>query len=130
MAERIELVASAVQTASGNSAAFKVDTIKEAMVGVDITAGTTVTALDIYLEGSDDGGTTWYELPCDVAMQTSGTATDNAARTNERDIVKSKASTTAEKFIGIYRNLAADYVRLRWIFTGTNFTMSASLVGK
>jgi hypothetical protein len=131
MAERIELVASATQTASGNSAAFSVPTAVMAMLGIDITAGSTVTKLDIYLEGSDDGGTTWYELPCDVVMKTSAVDADNAATSApQRDVVKDKASTAAEKFTGIYRQLPADYVRLRWIFTGTSFTMSASLVVK
>jgi len=127
-AERIELVASAQQTASGNSASFKVSTIKMAMVGVDVTAVTAVTDLDVYLEGSDDAGTTWYEIPCDFSLRTESDGTPATVSTNQRDIASSITATG--KFVGIFKHLPADYVRLRWILAGTNFTMSASLVGK
>jgi len=133
MAERIELQASVQQNASGNSGQFSIPTMVQAILGVDVTAGSgTISDFDVWLEGSDDGGTTWYELPCDLVMKSSGTGTANTVAANQRNVVDSKTSTTAEKFVGIYKALPADVVRLRWILTGTTPTMtfSASLVGK
>lgn len=130
-AEKIELVPLGPQTASGAGAWIPVETALTMIVGVDVTAGSSVTSFDAYLEVSDDGGTTVYEMPVDLALKYSGAAgAGSTIGTNRRNIVDNKTTTTAEKFIGVYKQLAADRVRLAWKFVGTSITFSCSAVVK
>lgn len=131
-ATRSELVASSAFTASGVSASLSVPTANHLFVGVDITASSGTPVLDLWLQGSDDGGTTWYDVPFDLALQTSTTATENTTRTNDRSIIDNRTSTSAAQFLGIYKSLAADKIRLKWIISGSSpsFTFSASVVAK
>ncbi len=130
-ATRTELIASATQTASGNSGAFSLATARDIMVGVDFTTGSSVTDLDLWLQASDDGGTTWYDYPADIVLTSANTAaTGTIVSVASRDIVDSYSSTTAAQFVGIYKSIASDKIRLKWIFTGTSFTLSASMVAK
>lgn len=132
-ASRMEMLASAKQVASGNSAAFPVPTLTMAAIGVDVTAveGTSP-QLDLWLEGSTDGGTTWFELVADQVLKSSGVAAANTVSANARDIVEAKTSTDAEKFIGVYKHLPVDTVRVHWTISGTSpgFTFAVDLVGK
>ena len=131
-ATRTEMVASAAFTASGVSAKFSVPTAGDLIVGVDVTAAAGTPVLDLWLQASDDGGTTWYDMPFDLALKTSATATENTTRTNDRSIIDNKTSTTAEQFMATYKRIATDTVRLKWIISGTtpSFTFSASMVAK
>jgi hypothetical protein len=125
-AQRIELVASATQTASGNSAAFAVNTATMGSLGVDVTAEN-MTDFDAWLEGSDDGGTTWYPIPPDsITVDSTRAVTRNPT---SADVVVSHAAG-AEKFTGEFKHLPWDRVRLAWALTGTDITFSASLVVK
>lgn len=129
-ATRTELVASSAQTASGVSAKFQIPSAADVMVGVDITAGTSITTFDVWLQASDDGGTTWFDYPADLVLKSTTSGTANSATANTRDIVDNKTTTTAEQFVGVFKRIAADWVRLRWALTGTSVTFSASMVAK
>ena len=135
-AARQEMVASAAFTSSGNSSAFPIPSCTNLFVGIDMTTGSTVTALDMWLQASDDGGTTWYDYPADITLKDASTAAAAGAETaasgtqSTRDIVDNYASTSAQRFVGIYRGIASDRIRLKWVFTGTSFTFSASYVCK
>ena len=126
------MVASTAFIASANSAAFSVPTGEQLMIGVDITAASGTPVLDLWLQASDDGGTTWYDLPHDIAMQSSSTATENAPTTLVRSIIDNRTSTSAAQFVAIYKSLPSDRIRLKWIISGTtpSFTFSASMVTK
>jgi len=117
--ERFELAASAARTATGNSAAFEINTTR-LMLGVDVTAASgTSPQLDLWLQGSDDGGTTWYDLVCDQVLKTAGSAAvSGTVALNVRDVVDAKVSTAAESFMGLYSDLATDTVRVRWVISG------------
>lgn len=121
---RIELVASATQTATGQSAAVAVPTLSMAMVGLDITAEN-ATDVDFWLEGSDDGGTTWYPLCHDWASK------DDNTEVAGPNVMIAETVAAVAKYMALYRHLACDYVRLAWAFnTATDITFSSSLVGK
>jgi len=133
-ASRIEMAASAAQTATGNSAAFSVPTVGMAMVGIDITAfsGTTPT-LTVWLQASDDGGTTWFDVPNDLALISATTAaTGTMSSTARRNIVDTLVISAAQKHFALYRQLPGDTVRLNWVISGTtpSITFSASMVAK
>lgn len=61
---RATLQASSSQTANNSSAQLLVSQYREAIVFLNVTAvsGTTPT-LTVQVQTSDDGGTTWYNLP-------------------------------------------------------------------
>ena len=133
-ADRIEILESGEQNASGNSGAVNLKTATMAMLTVNVSSVSgTSPQLDVWLQGSDDGGTTWYDLVADQALQTkSDDAAGGTVRTNVRDVVDAKTSTDAERFMAIYKHLPTDKVRLRWKISGTSpaFTFGARLVVK
>jgi hypothetical protein len=133
-AERMEMIASTAITASGNSPAFKVSTIRSAILGVDFTAGSgTVADFDLWLDCSDDGGTTWFAFPPKSVTVDSTKVTTWTTDLDIAHVVNTKNSTTAEKYTGLYEFLPCDYVRVRYTHTGgstPSLTLSVSLVGK
>ena len=131
--QRFEFHASGAETATGNSGAIQIPTFSQMLVGVDVTAvsGTTP-AMDIYLQGSDDGGTTWYDMPYDLQMTTAAAPADIDANETRRNINGTAAAAATGKHLAIYKEIPTDTVRLRWVISGTtpSFTFSASGVGK
>lgn len=132
-ATRTELLASQALVASGNTAKFSVTTATQIVVGADVTAVSgTSPVLDLWLQVSDDGGTTWYDMPADFTLKTANAAAAGTFVAGGRDIVDAYGTASAADFLGVYKHLAADYVRLKWIISGTSpsFTMSVSMVAK
>lgn len=131
-AQTIELLPSGTLTGSGETTGFPVKTGTMAVVGVDVgTEGGTTPELTVWLQVSDDGGTTWYDMPYDQAMVTSTGDTDVTADTDKRNIVDEITSGDAQH-IATYKHLPADTVRLKWVISGTSPTwpVSASMVVK
>jgi len=114
---RTTLVALAVFTSSGNSVDMPVSTGTMMAVEVDITAGSGTPTLTLWMEGSVDGGTTWFRLLADLLnTDINGTITDVAtARSN---IVNGSTVTTADRYSAVYKHLPCDRVRTRWTITG------------
>ena len=127
----LELIASATQTASGNGAWIPVQTLTMLQVEVDITAATSITTFDLWLQGSAVGGADeGYDLPCDRQLTTLATAAGNAPVADLRDIVQNKTTSTAQRDIGIFKHVPAKYVRVKWILSGTDVTFSVKGSGK
>jgi hypothetical protein len=127
------MIASAAFTASGNSAAFSVPTGEQLMVGIEVTASSgTTPVLTAWLQVSDDGGTTWYDMPADMTLLSAATAaTGTMSSAPLRNIINTVTSA-AGKFLAIYKQVPSDRVRLSWVISGTtpSFTFSASMVTK
>lgn len=129
-ATRFEIIASATQTATAQGGAISVSGIKELTVYATCTASTAPTQLDVYLQSSSDGGTTWYDLTADVVQTTNAAAAETAAVANQRDVLQAVATcASAVKAIAKY-TVFGDQVRAAWVITGTNFTFSVKAVGK
>lgn len=136
---RIELLASTQISSSSNSQSFQLSTAVFMSVGVDITAvsGTTP-QLDLWLECSDDGGTTYYEVPAARVLKSTRSASAapvaaaNSVTINARDIVDAYTTAAAARFWADYPELPSDYCRLAWTVSGTTplFTLSVSAVTK
>lgn len=129
--QRFEMHASAAEVATGNSAWFSVPTLSMLAMGVDLTAISGAGAtLSVWLQGSDDGGTTAYDIASDQRFESSTAATDITAALDKRNIVD--AETAVAKWMAIYKELPTDTVRLAWVISGTtpSITFSASAVGK
>ena len=129
--QNIELLARAAQTASANVAAIKVGTFTMGMATVNVTAkaGTSPT-LKVWLQGSDDGGTTWYDLPYDFQMDTTAGGTDVDAVTGKRNIAES--ADALGLWAAIFKHLPCGHVRAVWAIGGTggpSFTFAVKLAG-
>ena len=148
---RLVLLASAAQTATGNSAAMPVASIKELAVYVDITAASgTSPTLALFIQTSSDDGTTWFDMPYDLRL------TDNNASATQgsggvpagTDLATSAGApvenTRGGRNINGVTSLAAvarlfasyhafgDKIRVRWVIGGTtpSFTFSVRGIGK
>ena len=129
---RFEIQASGAQTASSNSGGISVAGIREMVVYFDCTASSgTGETLDLFLQSSSDGGTTWFDLPFELAIQTDGDGTETAGLINGRDFVNMAADEACEDGIAVYK-VFGDQVRARWFIAGTtpSFTFSVKAVGK
>lgn len=128
----ITLQSSAQQTASGNGAWQPAPTVTQLVVVYDITAGTTVTAFDAWIQGTNDStDSTGYDVACDATWQSTPTSTTSPTiNANKRDIVDGKTTTTAERFVCVVKNYPWKYVRAKWLFTGTNITFSVTAGSK
>jgi len=130
---RFDLLASAQQSATGNGGAISVSGIKEMVVYVAVTAKSgTTPVLDLWLQGSSDGGTTWFDLTHESSLtDASSSATEGAVQTNKRDIVPG-LSDALGSFSAKY-SIFGDFVRVRWVLSGTGgptYTFSVKAVGK
>lgn len=106
----LALQASAAQTATGNGAGVETGEYKEALVTLNVTAasGTSPTCT-VKLQTSDDGGTTWYDLP-------------NAAFTAATAVTRQAIQ------VSIFGNL----IRAAWTIGGTtpSFTFTVNALCK
>lgn len=125
---RIELSASAAQNVSGQGGAQAVANVKEITVFVDLTAIDTGTTLDVYLQSSSDGGTTWYDIAADWSLLTSATRTTGAMVTVPARSIAA-FTTAAAKAVGVYTKFG-DLVRAAWFINGTSYTFSVKAVVK
>lgn len=125
---RIELLASAAQTATAQGSGIAVGNLKELAITVDVTVASGT--LTPYLQSSNDGGTTWFDLMAEsVCVVTSGVGPGTTG-TNVRNIFAGSA-TTVMKGYAKYSTFG-DYVRAAWIISGAGatFTFGVKAVGK
>lgn len=112
-ASHLTLQASGAQTASGQGAAVEVGEYNQTLVTLNVTAasGTTPT-LNAKLQASDDGGTTWYDLPSAAFTQLTGVGTAVLQLTET--------------------NAFGDYIRVAYTIAGTSpsFTFAVKAVAK
>lgn len=132
-ARTVTLLDAATWTATAQGSPIPVPTVSMADVVVKIgTVSGTFTAFALFLEGSADGGTTWYEIPNDVNLAKAGAAAQNTAGTVERDIVNDTTPTSGDIHVGHYKHLPAPLVRISGFITGStpSAVITAILVGK
>lgn len=125
-----DLLASAVQTATGQGGGVPVAGVTELLVFATCTASTSPTQLDVYLQSSSDNGVTWYDLTAELVQATNTGAAETAAVPNKRDVLDAVTTcASAVKAVAKYRNFG-NQVRAAWVLTGTNFTFSVKAIGK
>lgn len=121
-------VVSAVLTGSGQSQAYDV-TPGEYAISANVTAVSGAGAtLDLWFQESDDGGTTWYDVPFESVIKTTSSATAETVGTNQRDLLD--GVTAAGQWRGKIR-FHSDKVREKHVVAGTTpqFTLTASING-
>jgi hypothetical protein len=132
-ATRFDIQASAAQTATANGGGIAVGGIKELAVFFACTASSgTGETLDVSLQSSSDGGTTWYDMAYDYAVTTDGDGTETAPTEIDRDFVNLGADVACtNNALAVYR-VFGDYVRAHWFIAGTtpSYTFSLKGIGK
>lgn len=116
-AKRTTAVALAAFTGAGNGIDIDVQTGTMMHVEVDITAGSGTPTLTLWMEGSVDGGATWFRLVADLLnTDIAGAITDVV--TPRSNIVNASAATSVDRYSAVYKHLPCDKVRPRWTMTG------------
>lgn len=110
-ASRLTIQPSTTETASGQSASFSVGEFSEMILTLNCTAasGTSPTCI-VTMQTSDDGGTTWYDLP-------SGAFTELTS-------IDAQIMQLSAPF--------GDTIRASWVVAGTSpsFTFAVKAVAK
>jgi len=120
-ATRTEIFASASVSTAANTASFSVPTAANLFVGIDLTAYAAAGPV-FFFQASDDGGTTWYDYPVDVAVNSS-----NSVSANQISIASGPATGHV---VMVIKNIAADRYRVRWTVASGSATFSISVVAK
>ncbi|HZU13900.1 MAG TPA: hypothetical protein VFB58_13745 [Chloroflexota bacterium] len=110
------LQASAAQTAGGSSAAYGCGNLDELLLFLNVTAASgTTPQLNVFVDTSDDGGTTWYQL----------------AQLGPANITAAGQYTLALG-LGSTAGPFGNTIRIRWTVAGTtpSFTFAVKAVGK
>jgi len=92
---RSTLQASAAKTTTNNSSSLAIGGYKEAVVTLNVTAASgTVPTLDVKIQTSDDGGTTWFDLPGVAFAQVTAATTKALQITNFGDTIRAVSTIT------------------------------------
>lgn len=127
---RIELLAAAAQTATAQGSGIAVGNLKELGVCVEVT-NVSGSLSAIYLQGSSDGGTTWFDLVCDAFCNLTSGASSGTTGSFARNLVSSLTTGAVIKAFASYGKNAGfgDYVRAAWVIAGSGPSCTFSMKG-
>lgn len=128
----LSLLDSTIITGTAQGASISVRNLKDLLVFVDVTASSGPPTLDLYLQASSDGGTTWFDLTYEWSQETTVTpsATEGAVRTANRDIVNGLNAAAPKRYTARYM-VVGDYVRVAYVVSGaTSYTVTVKAIGK
>lgn len=123
---RFDILASAAQTATAQSSAVSVAGIKNLALFVDVTT-VSASVSAIYLQGSSDGGTSWYDLLAESYCQTTSGVTVTSG-TWSRNIAVALTTGDVRKIWADYK-VFGDYIRAAWVLAGSGPSMTLSVKG-
>jgi hypothetical protein len=123
---RFELLASAAQTATGQGGGVSVSGIKSLVIFADVTV-VSASLNALYLQGSSDGGTSWFDLLAETYVQTTSGITGTSG-TFARNIASSLTTGNIQKIVATYR-IFPDYVRAAWNLSGSGPSSTFSVKG-
>jgi len=127
----VVLQSSGPVTASGSGAWIPVQAGTMVAIALEVTAGSGSPTFDAWCQGSySDADATGFDVPADIVQKdAAGAAAENAATTNKRDIVDNKTTTTAERWIAIYKHFPFQYIRVRHAISGAAASITYSAIG-
>ena len=129
--QRLQFLSAVTLSSSGQTPAFSLGDSTQGAVTVNITAASgTSPKFTAFLQESDDGGTTWFDVAAARVQKTTTAATEETATLDDRNICTEAAA--AGLFRAHYDGLDSDYYRLKYVISGTDpqFTVSATLNAK
>jgi hypothetical protein len=113
---RFDILASAAQTATGQGGAISVSGIKNLALAVDITCQTG-TLTGVYLQGSSDGGTTWFDLLATTSCWLTSGAGVGTTGGPTKVLAGNLLTGNVAKVWANYQ-IIGDYVRAAWGISG------------
>jgi len=127
----VVLQSSGPVTASGSGAWIPVQAGTMVAIALEVTAGSGSPTFDAWCQGSySDADATGFDVPADIVQKdAAGAAAENAATTNKRDIVDNKTTTTAERWIAIYKHFPLPFIRARHSLSGAAASITYSSTG-
>ena len=130
-ARSFDLQPSGPVTASGSGAWIPVQALTMIAVALEVTAGSGSPTFDAWCQGANSSSdTVGFDVPADLVQKdAAGAAAENAATTNKRDIVDNKTTTTAERWIAIYKHFPFQYIRVRHAISGAAASITYSAIG-
>jgi hypothetical protein len=129
----LTISASSVKSASGNSGVvqFPDGAIDACQFLLNVTASNTPTTLDVYLQHSIDGGTTWYDFAHFAqvgAVSTAKQALTWSRRTTPNITASQAVVATGDAALaaGVVINgpVVDNQFRAKWVIVGTSYTFS------
>lgn len=127
---QFNVLVSGAQTTTTNSTPIEQagDPSGSVILAITAVSGTNPT-LHAWLQGSNDGGTTWADVPAIQVLTSATTTGEQTASALKRNICT--AATTASQFCAHYYTLPGQ-IRLHWEIGGTStptFTFTAGVRG-
>lgn len=124
---RFSILASAIQTATAQGGAISVGGIKNLWCAVDVTSVSgSLTA--VYLQGSSDGGTSWFDLLAESYAYLTSSGTGGTSGTYSRNFVYNLTTGTVQKAAAVYRAFP-DNIRAAFVIAGSGPSCTFSLTG-
>ena len=117
--KRIALSKLTAQTATSQGATKSVTKGSMAIVYLDVTLRTTGNLDAYYIQGSNDDGTDWFDIPFDLVMKDDATAAGGTVTANVRNINAAAAIVATGKFMGIIKHLPCKHIRDAWVMSTT-----------
>ena len=119
---------SSAQTGSNSGSWIALNTATMLSVGVDILTGGsgTITDFDVWMEGSDVGGSdAGYKMPADLIHEPTP-----ATQVNRLEIVNNETTPTlAERWSATYKHWPWKFARAAWKITGTSPSIPFRVIG-
>lgn len=127
---RFDILASAAQTATGQGGGISVSGVKALFLAVDITS-VSGSLTSIYLQGSSDGSTTWFDLLSDTFCILTSGAGGGTTGSFSRNLTANLTTGQIMKIAATYSKFG-DYIRAAWTIAGSgpSVTMSFKAIGE
>ena len=126
----VTISASSAKTTSGNSGVVQLPFPDQATFILNVTASSSPTTLDVYLQTSPDAGTTWYDFAHYTqvgAVSTSIQAVQwcrfASAATNDTQVIATGDAALAAAKV-VQGPIVDAYFRAKWVIAGTSYTFS------
>jgi hypothetical protein len=124
---RLELLASAAQTATAQASGISVSGIKELAIFAEATSVSGSLGA-LYMQSSSDGGTTWFDMLAEEYTYLTSGATAVTSGTYSRNIISALTSGSVVKVWARYKTFG-DYVRAAWVISGSGPSCTFSVKG-
>lgn len=127
----VTISAISVKSATGNSGVIQPFQADAAQFILNVTASSSPTTLDVYLQSSPNAGTTWYDFAhfAQVGAVSTSIQSITWSRRTAPNITATQAvvvTGTAALAAGVVINapIVDDYFRAAWVISGTSYTFS------
>lgn len=131
----VVISASSAKTTSGNSGVITVPSMDAAQFILNVTASSSPTTLDVYLQHSPNGGSTYYDFGHFTQVGAVSTNIQSLVwrrRPSNVNTASQAVTVTGDAALaaGVVLNgpIADNYFRAKWVIAGTSYTFSLTAV--